>query len=83
MVTYQYQAIAILPIFYNIFSRMLYHRLLPQLDSHQNFDQCGFRPGVRIEDALFEAENLISKTLEWNLPLWMASLDLKKAFDRV
>ena len=78
-----WRPIAILPIFYKIFSRMLYHRLLPQLDSHQHFDQYGFRPGVRIEDALLVAESLISKTLEWNVPLWMASLDLKKAFDRV
>ena len=78
-----WRPIAILPIFYKIFSRMLYHRLLPQLDSQQNFDQCGFRPGVRIEDALFVAETLISKTPEWNLPLWMASFGLKKAFDRV
>jgi hypothetical protein len=62
---------------------MLYNRLLPQLDSHQHFDQCGFRPGVRIEDALLVAETLISKTLEYHLPLWMVSLDLKKAFDRV
>ena len=62
---------------------MLYNRLMPQLDHCQHIDQCGFRPGVRIEDALGIVETLISKTIEWNLPLWMASLDLKKAFDRV
>ena len=78
-----WRPIAILPIFYELFSRMLHNRLLPQLDSHQHFDQCGFRPGVRIEDALLVAETLISKTLEYHLPLWMVSLDLKKAFDRV
>ena len=78
-----WRPIAIFPIFYKLFSHMLYNRLLPQLDSHQHFDQCGFRPGVRIEDALLVAETLISKTLEYHLPLWMVSLDLKKAFDRV
>ena len=78
-----WRPIAILPIFYKLFSRMVYNRLLPQLDRCQHFDQCGFRPGVRIEDALVVVETLISKTTEWNLPLWMASLDLKKAFDRV
>ena len=62
---------------------MLYNPLLPQLVNCQHFDQCGFRPNVRIEDALVVVETLISKTLEWNLPLWMASPDLKKAFDRV
>ena len=28
-------------------------------------------------------ETLVGKTSEWNLPLFIASLDLKKAFDRV
>ena len=28
-------------------------------------------------------ETLISKTREWNIPLWIASLDLKKAFDKI
>ena len=56
--------IAILPIFYKLFSRMLYNRLLPQLDHCQHIDQCGFRPGVRIEDALGVVETLISKTTE-------------------
>ena len=62
---------------------MVYIRLLPQIDRCQHFDQCGVRHGVRIEDALIVVETLISKTLEWNLPLWMAIVDLKKAFDRV
>ena len=28
-------------------------------------------------------DSISGKALEWNVPLWMASLDLKKAFDRV
>ena len=64
-----WRLIAILFTFYNICSRMLYNRLLHQLDSCQHFDQCGIRPGVRIEDALVVVETLISKTLEWNVPL--------------
>ena len=62
---------------------MLYNRFLLQFDCCHHFDQCGFCPGVRIEDALVVIEILILKTLEWNLPLWMASLQLKKSFDRI
>ena len=75
--------IAILQVFYNIFSRIIYNRLLPILDSHESHDQCGFRPGIRLEDALVVLETLISKTREWNIKLWIASLDLKKAFDQM
>ena len=53
------------------------------MDSHQSIDQTGFRPGTGIEDAFLVFESLCSKSLEWNLPLWFASLDLTKAFDRV
>ena len=28
-------------------------------------------------------ESVCSKSLEWNFPVWFASLDLKKAFDRI
>jgi hypothetical protein len=45
--------------------------------------QTGLRPGTGIEDAFLVFESLCSKSLEWNLPLWFASLDLTKAFDRV
>ena len=78
-----YRPIAILSTFYKIFARMVYSRLLPLLDSHQSNDQCGFRPGMRLDDALVVAETVISKCNEFNLPLWIASLDIKKAFDRV
>ena len=78
-----YRPIAVLSIYYKIFSRILYDRIQSQLDAQQAHEQCGFRPGIRIEDAIITTENLISATSEFNIPLWMASLDLKKAFDRI
>ena len=62
---------------------MVYNRLLPILNQSQTNEQCGFRPGLRIDDALVIAESMFSKCSEFNIPIWMASLDLKKAFDRV
>ena len=76
-----YRPIAILEIFYNISSRMMYGCLLPLPDPQQSCSQFGFRSGVRLEEALAVLETMISKTREFNLPLWLASLDLKKAFD--
>ena len=62
---------------------MLYNRLLPVLEKHQSFDQFGFRPQIRLEDALLVVETVISKCNEFQIPLYLASLDLKKAFDRI
>ena len=78
-----YRPIAILPILYKIFSRILYRRMQNVLERHQCSDQTGFRPGVRIEDALVVIESLASRAAEFHLPLWIASLDLRKAFDRI
>lgn len=78
-----WRPIAILPILYKIFSRMIYNRLQPILESHQSDDQFGFRPKRRIDNVFTILENVIGKSNEWNLPLWMISLDLRKAFDRI
>ena len=78
-----WRPIAVLPIFYKVFARMVYHRLKPTLENHQCSDQTGFRTGIRLEEALVIAEMMVSKTAEYNLPLYIASLDLKKAFDRI
>ena len=53
------------------------------MDANQSKDQFGFRPKTRIEEALLIVETMISKCNEFETPLWLASLDLKKAFDRI
>ena len=72
-----------LKLTYKIFAKMICARLRDCLDAHQSMDQTGFRARTRLEDAFFVFESLCSKCLEWNAPLWFASLDLTKAFDRV
>ena len=78
-----WRPIAVLPILYKIFSRLIYARIHPILEKSQSNDQFGFRIDRRIDDVFGILENVIGKTSEWNLPLWIASLDLRKAFDRV
>lgn len=78
-----WRPIAILPILYKVFAKMLYYRLSPILDCQQADAQFGFRRKKRIDDVFVILENMIGKTDEWNVPLWMISLDLRKAFDRL
>ena len=78
-----WRPIAILPILYKLFARMVYHRISPTLLAHQSQDQFGFTPGVRIEDALMVAECVIAHSIEFQVLVWLVSLDLRKAFDRV
>ena len=75
--------IAILPILYNFFALLLYHRLSKNLFQHQSFDQHAFIPERRIEDALLCFETMTEYALEFNVPLWILSMDLKQAFDTI
>ena len=78
-----WRPIAILPILHKIFARLVYNRSSPVLFQHQSRDQHVFTPFVRIEDALLCAECSIQYALEFNVPLWLLSMDLRKAFDTV
>ena len=78
-----WRPIAILPILYKVFAKMLYYRLEPILEAYQSNNQLGFRRDKRIEDVFCILENMIGRSDEWNIPLWMISLDLRKAFDRI
>ena len=84
--TYLYHThhnLQLLCLLYRIFSKMFYWRLRDKLESFQSDDQAGFRAGIRIEDALGTAESLFSAYFEYDMDLWIASLDLCKAFDRL
>ena len=78
-----WRPIAILSITYKIFARLIYHRIRHQLDAYQSEDQFGFRPGRSTSHALLILELMLSKGVEYNVPMWVVSIDLKKAFDRV
>ena len=66
-----------------IFARILHNRLRTQLDSQHSCEQYGFCPGRSTNDALLVFEEVVRKCPEWQVPLWVISLDLQKAFDRV
>ena len=78
-----WRPIAILKTTYRLSSKLLYGRLRPILEEEQSYDQTGFRSHTGIEDAFAVFDTVCNKTKEWNCPAWLASLDFKKAFDRI
>ena len=59
------------------------HRLKPVLEPRLSDEQYEFRTGRSTHEALLAFELLISKSIEWNAPIWFISVDLRKAFDRI
>jgi hypothetical protein len=78
-----YRPIAILPILYKLFSRMLCTRLSKYVLLRQDVDQAAYRPGYGTEDHLLTMALLIEKAAEFRSPLWFALVDFEKAFDMV
>ena len=78
-----YRPIAIIPLLYKLFARLLYNRLAPLLDAHQTPDQAGFRHDFSTDDHLFATRILGEQSHEWQLPLWVSAIDFKKAFDTI
>ena len=61
----------------------MYNLISSHLFQRQSLDQHGFIPDIRIEDALFCAEVAIEHHQEFNFPLWMLNMDMRKAFDTI
>ena len=75
-----WRPIAILPVVYKIFSKILCNRLRGILNDYQPDDQYAFRPNRNINDVFIILESMIGKCIEYDTPLWLVSLDLRKAF---
>jgi hypothetical protein len=78
-----YRPIAIMPILYKLFSKVLCNRVEAILEGAQTVDQAGFRPGFGCEDHLFAITILAEKMNEFQRPLWVVAVDFTKAFDTV
>ena len=78
-----YRPIAILPILYKLFSRMLCGRIKPTIVGQQSVDQAAYRQGFSTEDHLITLTLLLEASSEWNQPMWLGLVDFEKAFDTV
>ena len=78
-----YRPIAILPLLYKLFSRMLCSRLEERIMSQQSIDQAAYRKGYSTDDHLLTLTLLLERSSEWNAEVWLALVDFEKAFDTV
>ena len=78
-----YRPIAVIPILYKLFAKVLCNRNRGGFETEQSVDQAGFRSGFCCDDNLFAVTMLSDKLKEYNLPLWVAAVDFRKAFDTV
>ena len=62
---------------------MILHRIEHVLELEQPEEQPGCRPARRIEEHLLTANILLDKATAGGMTIWIVSLDLSKAFDRV
>ena len=78
-----YRPISIIPVMAKLFSIVLYARMRDLVDSQLTEEQFGFRRGRGCDDVVHILHMVIEKSLEWGEELWMATLDVEKAFDKV
>ena len=78
-----YRPISMLSILYKVFSKIVCNRIRWILDKAQPVDQAGFRPGFGCDDHLLAMTIIWEQCNEFQLPVWIAAVDFKKAFDTV
>ena len=78
-----FRPIASVRVLYKTFAYMILGRIEHCLENSQPEEQHGFRSGRRLEEHLVTANLVGDKLFAANRPLWIASLDLSKAFDRI
>ena len=78
-----FRPIATIRLLYKTFAYLLLRRLEHLLEAGQPEEQHGFRPGRRLEEHLVTANLMLDKSDAVGIPVWIISLDLSKAFNRV
>jgi len=78
-----YRPISIFPVLEKCFCVFLLQRICDKLEEHQPLEQFGFRRHLGCVDAVHVLQMLREKSSEWGEQIWLASLDLEKAFDKV
>ena len=79
-----YRGVSLLAIAGKILGRVLLNRLaLNIIEPNLSESQCGFRANRGTTDMVFSARQLQEKCREQNMDLYMAFIDLTKAFDTV
>lgn len=78
-----YRGITLINTIVKIYEQIINNRLKQKVEHTLEEVQSGFRPGRSIQDHIFTLRQIINKTNETGKRLYLAFLDLEKAFDRV
>ena len=78
-----FRPIANIRLLYKTFAFMILGRIEALLEAHQPEEQHGFRKHRRMDEHLLSATLFLDKAWDKGIPVWIVSLDLSKAFDRV
>jgi hypothetical protein len=80
-----YRGISLVTVIAKLFSSLLNKRLVSFLEDGPklNEEQCGFRPKRGCDDHIFTLHSLIQRQTQKNKDLYVAFIDLRKAFDLV
>jgi len=79
----KYRGISLLNTGYKIYSKIIAKRLTAITEVLLLEEHNGFRRGRSCMDCLFSASQIIEKHRECNIPIYIAFIDFKKAFDSV
>ena len=79
----RHRAIALMSQVQKLFSKWLLAQMTPIIDPLISEHQAGFRRLRQASETLQVISKLIEMSLEWEQPLTIVRLDMKKAFDRV
>ena len=78
-----YRGISLLNTGYKIYSKIIAKGLTVIAEVLLLEQQNGFRKGRSCMDCIFSASQIIEKLIEFNIPIYIAFIDFKKAFDSV
>ena len=78
-----HRGVSLLSITGKVYGRVVINRVIKDTESQIGEEQCGFRKGRGCVDQIFAVKNLCEKYLEKEKELYIAFMDLEKAYDRV
>ena len=78
-----WRGITLLSISGKVFCSVLLNRLREHVDSRLREEQAGFRKGRSCSEQIFTLRTIIEQSLEYQTPLIINFIDIKKAFDSI